>query len=92
MLPILRVIAGAFALASVSGLGKNATYTHKTEERQEMIRKLRDEGHDWKQIALTLNTAGYRNKDGGTLTEYDVREEFAKMTVEEVRLSINRIG
>lgn len=82
-------IFGTFVMAAVvaiiASLVGSSKYASDTYDRQDMIRKLRDEGQDWKQVTLTLNTAGYKNKDGGQLTEDDVREEFAKMTVEDGR-------
>lgn len=80
-------ICAAIGIAVVAAIGisiaSSSKYGTETVERQALIRKLRGEGQDWKQIALTLNTGNYRKKDGEKFTENDVREEYARMTIDQ---------
>ena len=77
------VIGILIVLAIVKACWAPANHGLQTYNRREEIKKLKREGHDWKQITLTLEKMGFQNKKGEELTEEDIRKEFAELTAEE---------
>ncbi len=61
-------------------------YRSRTQDRQELIEKLRKDGNDFEHIALVLNTAGYHNQSGNDFTANEVAQEHAWMAARADRL------
>ena len=73
-------IVGVIAVAAIaSSLVGESNYKSKTEERRATMKKLKGEGHDWRQITLIINRMNFRNREGKEFTENELREEFAWM-------------
>ena len=68
--------------AAIRDMAKKGAYREKEPDRRAMILTLQKEGHDYEQIAVTLNKAGFKGPDGETLTEIDVREEHAEIILQ----------
>ena len=84
MLKGIFSLAGALlGTAALRDMTKKAAYREKETDRRAMILTLRKDGHDYEQIAVTLNKAGFKGPDGETLTEIDVREEHAEIILQE---------
>lgn len=77
------VIGILIVLAIVKACWAPTNHGLQTYNRREEIKKLKREGHDWKQITLTLEKMGFQNNKGEELTEEDIRKEFAELTAEE---------
>ena len=84
MFPQVCTAAGIIAgIAIISSILGSSGYSARTDERREMMKKLKEEGHDWKQITLVINEMDFRNRKGEKFTENELREEYAKMIADE---------
>ena len=87
MLKGIFSLAGAvLGAAALRDMTKKAAYLTKETDRRAMILTLRKDGHDYEQIAVTLNKAGFKGPNGETLTETDVREEHAEIILQEKKV------
>ncbi|MDE0553025.1 MAG: hypothetical protein OXI24_02330 [Candidatus Poribacteria bacterium] len=77
------IIVIVFVLLGMKGILASGEYEGQKDDRIETVRKLQGEGHDWKQITLTLEKMGFKNSEGENLTEDNIREEFAGLIAKE---------
>ena len=52
-------------------------YKSQTASRRKMIREMSNQNTGWKHMALVLDRAGYKSKEGEELTASDVASEHA---------------
>lgn len=77
-------VVGVVAIAAIaSSIAGESKYKSKTAERRAAMKKLREEGHDWRQITLIINKMNFRNREGKEFAESELREEFAWMIANE---------
>ena len=77
------IVVIVFALLGMKSILASSEYVSQKDDRIKTVRKLKEEGHDWKQVTLTLEKMGFKNSEGEKLTEDDIREEFAGLIAEE---------
>lgn len=75
---LILVLVAVIAIISHGAKQARTLYDNQTEERREILQELSREGFAFHYMAMFLNRAGFRNREGNEFTEEQVEFEFSR--------------